>query len=95
MDFCQRTFTLRPMRAAVLYVFWYILGFLSSCSAEQNDIFAGSGVRGGVNYASVRARVASSLPEKANEINDFINILQEMSQATMEAADKISAHCGE
>ena len=93
--FCQRTFTLRPMRAVVLYVFWYILGLLSSCSAEQNDIFASSGARGGVNYASVRARVASSLPEKANEINDFINILQEMSQATMEAADAISAHCGE
>ena len=41
-------------------------------NAEQVDA-AGRAQDGGVaNYAEVRARLARSLPEKANEIGDFI-----------------------
>ena len=77
----------------VLYVLWCVVGFMSSCLGDQSHMETTSHVGGLVNYADVRTRVARSLPEKAHEIADFIDVLQELSQATTEAADKISAHC--
>ena len=66
-----------------------------ACDAEQVDA-AGRAQEGGVvNYAEVRARLARSLPEKANEISDFIDTLQDISKATVEMTNQISAHCAQ
>ena len=78
---------------ALLYFLYCIMGFLAACLAEQNEHVASIQVGSVVNYADVRARLANSLPEKANEIADLIDTLQEISRATTEVADKISAHC--
>ena len=47
------------------------------------------------NYADVRSRVAHSFPEKANEIADIISVLQDLSKATVDMTEKISAHCSQ
>ena len=80
------------MRAA-LHFLCCIIVFLGKCFAEQSENDASKQAANGVNYADVRARLAKSLPEKANEIADLIDTLQEISQATTEVAGKISAHC--
>lgn len=80
---------------SVLYFLCCIMGFLAACLAEQNEHVASIQASSVVNYADVRARLANSLPEKANEIADLIDTLQEISKATTEVADKISAHCAQ
>ena len=49
--------------------------------------------RADVNYADVRARVAHGFAEKANEIAETIAVLQDISIATVDLTDKISARC--
>ena len=83
------------MRSVVYYCFLCILSFWPACHAEQGGSAARTRDGNMVNYAEVRARLAHSLPEKANEIADFIDALQEISIATFEMSGQISAHCAQ
>ena len=77
----------------MLYFLCCVMGSLAAGLAEQNENVGSDQASTVVNYADVRARLANSLPEKANEIADLVDNLQELSRATTEVADKISAHC--
>ena len=79
----------------VLSILLFIAGLTQSCLAERDSGAARTSADSAINYADVRARVANSLPEKANEIADFIDTLQDISRATMEMTEKISANCGQ
>jgi len=71
--------------------FTFCVCLYGASSLESQDHASGSTI----NYAEVRARVAHSFPEKANEIADTISVLQDLSKATVEMADQISAHCSQ
>ena len=83
------------MRGVVYFCLFCVVTMWPALNAEQVDA-AGRAQDGGVvNYAEVRARLARSLPEKANEIGDFIDTLQDISKATVEKTNQISAHCAQ
>ena len=83
------------MRSVAYLCLLCVVTMWPACDAEQVDA-AGRAQEGGVvNYAEVRARLARSLPEKANEIGDFIDTLQDISKATIEMTNQISAHCAQ
>jgi len=83
------------MRGVAYYCLLCIVSLGPACHAEQASSAARTQDGSVVNYAEVRARLAHSLPEKANEIADFIDALQEISKATVEMSDQISAHCAQ
>ena len=65
---------------------------MSGAYGSGSKDFTGSKM---TNYAEVRSRVAHSFPEKANEIADIISVLQDLSKATVDMTEKISAHCSQ
>ena len=74
------------------------LWLLMSCMCVSGAYGSGSKDLTGskiANYAEVRSRVAHSFPEKANEIADIISVLQDLSKATVDMTEKISAHCSQ
>ena len=83
------------MRAVVYYCLLCILSLWPACRAEQASGAARTHDGGAVNYAEVRARLAHSLPEKANEIADFVDALQGITRATTDMSNQISAHCAQ
>lgn len=95
MIYCTSLIAVAEMRGVFIYCFLCFLCLWPSGRAEQVSGAARTHDGGAVNYAAVRARLANSLPEKANEIADFIDTLQEISRATMEMSTQISAHCAQ
>ena len=87
--------TVAEMRGVFIYCFLCFLSLWRAGRAEQVSGAARTHDGGAVNYAAVRARLANSLPEKANEIADLIDTLQEVSRATMELSNQISTHCAQ
>lgn len=68
-----------------------VLGVAASSSSEQ--LASKAQASASANYAEIRTRVQHSFPEKANEIADMIDVLQDMTKSTMEMSSQISAHC--
>ena len=95
MIYCTSLIAVAEMRGVFIYCFLCFLSLWPAGRAEQVSGAARTHDGGAVNYAAVRARLANSLPEKANEIADFIDTLQEISRATMEMSTQISAHCAQ
>ena len=72
-----------------------IVSLWSTCHGEQVGSATRSQDGSVVNYAKLRSTLSHNLPEKANEFADFIDSLQEISKATLEMTDQISAHCAQ
>ena len=68
-----------------------VLSIAASSSSEQLASKAQASTS--VNYAEIRTRVQHSFPEKANEIADLVDVLQDLTKSTMEISNQISAHC--
>ena len=77
-------------------LFFCVVCFVASWAACHAQQARSAGVpedQALVNYAELRTRLAHSLPEKTNEIADFIDALQKVSKATLQMTEQISAHC--
>ena len=83
------------MRGVAYFCLFCVATICPACLAEQMDAAGRAQEGAAVNYADVRARLARSLPEKVNEIEDFIDTLQDISKATVEMTNQISAHCAQ
>ena len=77
----------------LLRCFCCFLFALIALSEKPVAFVASSKISNSVNYADVRARVAKSFPEKANEIGNLIAVLQDLSKATVDLTNQISTHC--
>ena len=77
----------------LLRCFCCFLFALIALSEKPVAFVASSKISNSVNYADVRARVAKSFPEKANEIANLIAVLQDLSKATVDLTKQISTHC--
>ena len=68
-----------------------VLSIAASRSSEQ--LASNAQASASVNYAEIRTRVQHSFPEKANEIADLVDVLQDLTKSTLEMSSQISAHC--
>ena len=68
-----------------------MVGLAASSASQQ--LASREQASASVNYAEIRTRVQHSFPEKANEIADIIDVLQDITKSTVELSSQISAHC--
>ena len=47
-----------------------------------------------INYAALRAHMPHAFEERAHEMSATLNVLQEVSKATVSEIDKVKAKCG-
>ena len=87
------------MLSFIRWLSFYVCFQLALSSAAGSDraesLTARDKGSGTVNYADIRARVAHGFAEKGYEIANVVALLQDISKATVDLTDKISAHCSQ